>query len=66
MAQRMKKVSTKPVGKAIQRAIKQLKAVRATATPRGKKEIDLHIRALKRCHANVRLACKGTWVSPSS
>lgn len=59
-----KKVSTAHVGKAIKLAIKQLKAVRASATAKGKKQIDLNVRALQQSSKKVMAACKGNWTSP--
>lgn len=64
MAKRSKKASTKHVGKAIRLAIKQLKAVRASATAQGKKHIDLNIKALQQSSDRIIKACKGNWISP--
>ncbi|MCL4522759.1 MAG: hypothetical protein M1453_02110 [Acidobacteria bacterium] len=64
MAKRSKKVSTQPVGKAIKLAIKQLRAVRRTADAKGKKHIDLNIKALSKSYDSIKVACKGSWTSP--
>ncbi len=64
MAKRSKKVSTKHVGKAIKLAIKQLRAVRASATAKGKKHVDLNIKALQQSSDRIMAACKGSWTSP--
>ncbi len=64
MAKRPKKVSTKHVGKAIQKAIKQLRSVRAYATAKGKKHIDLNIKALQLSSDRIKAACRGSWTSP--
>ena len=64
MAKRSKKVSTKHVGKAIKLAIKQLRAVRASATAKGKKHVDLNIKALQLSSDRIIKACKGNWTSP--
>lgn len=64
MAKRSKKVSTKHVGKAIKLAIKQLRAVRSSATAKGKKHIDLNIKALRQSSDRIMAACKGNWTSP--
>jgi hypothetical protein len=64
MAKRSKKVSTKHVGKAIQLAIKQLRAVRPSATAKGKKHVDLNIKALQLSSERIKAACKGNWTSP--
>ena len=59
-----KKTSTKHVGVAIRKAIKQLKAVRPGATARGKKHIDLNIKALQMSSDRIIKACRGNWTSP--
>ncbi len=64
MAKRSKKASTKHVGKAIKLAIKQLRAVRRTADAKGKKHIDLNIKALNKSYDSIRVACRGNWTSP--
>ena len=59
-----KKVSTAHVGKAIKLAIKQLKAARRSADAKGKKHIDLNVKALELSTKRLMVACKGNWTSP--
>ncbi len=67
MAKRTKKVkkhTTRHIGKAIKRSIKQLKSIRPDATAAQKKQIDLNIRVLKTSYASLISACKDIWVIP--
>ncbi len=62
---KIKKHTTKPVGKAILRSIKALKKLRAGASLRGRKRIDLNIKTLTTCYASIRTGCKDIWtISP--
>lgn len=61
---RVKKHTTKPVGNAIKRKIKQLKSIRAGATAEEKKQIDLNIRALQSSYNSIVAACKDIWIVP--
>jgi hypothetical protein len=60
MAARVRPVSLKPIGKEIQKAIKRLTAMRASATSAQKKKINLHIRNLRKHLGDVKQSC-GKW-----
>lgn len=67
MAKRTKKVkkhTTKHIGKAIKSSIKKLRAIRPDATAAQKKQIDLNIRALNTSYASLIRACKDIWIVP--
>ena len=61
----LKKITTKPIGRAIQRKLRQLRAARAIATPKQREFLALNIRALESCYKELRLACKDIWACPS-
>lgn len=63
---RTKRLTTKPVGKAIKGMIKKLRAIRADATAQEKKHIDLNIRVLDKSYASITWACTKDpiWVVP--
>ena len=65
MAKKMQKHTTKPIGKAILRSIKRLRSLRAGASARGKKRIDLNIQTLTTCYASIKGGCRDVWtISP--
>jgi hypothetical protein len=57
MAKRTKRVSTKHVGKAIQLAIRELKAVRSAADVKGKKRIDRNVTVLAQARTRIMNEC---------
>jgi hypothetical protein len=57
MAKKAKKVSTSKAGKLIKQAMKELKGARASASPRGKKKIDLHMKTLSRTYDSMKFDC---------
>ena len=64
-ARRKNRISSRYIGKLIKSAVRKLKAVRPKATPKTKKRIDLHIKVLNTCYAQLIRDCKEVWVIPN-
>ena len=55
---RSKKVSVKPIGKVIKKTITALKAARSSASAKGKKSIDGHVKFLNATYGRLVRDCK--------